>query len=82
MHGLIVLYYRPQKDDRNQLRLAVGGNLTNYPGKVQTPKANINTAKLLFKSVVYTTIERYMCCGIKKKHNNASVHIRIHQNIH
>ena len=33
-YGKIVLDYRPQSDEPNQVRLIVGGNLINYPGNV------------------------------------------------
>ena len=42
-----------------------GGSLIKYPGKVQTPTVDINTAKLLFSTIIYVPGARYMCFDVK-----------------
>ena len=41
----IVVDYRPQKEDPNRVRIMAGGNLSIYPGKLTTRKADITTSK-------------------------------------
>jgi hypothetical protein len=43
----IVVDYQPQKDDPNQIRIAVGGNLITYKGNTSTRTADLTTSKLL-----------------------------------
>ena len=35
-YARIVIDYRPQKDDPNRVRITVGGNLIDYPDKLNT----------------------------------------------
>eukprot|EP00804_Cyclotella_cryptica_P020408 CCRYP_012623-RA/>CCRYP_012623-RA protein AED:0.44 eAED:0.44 QI:0/0/0/1/0/0/2/0/536 len=53
-YGRIVVALRPQKMEPARTRLTVGGNLIVYPWDVATPTSDLNTAKLLFNSVVST----------------------------
>ena len=53
-YGRIVAEIRSQKSETHRTRLTVGGNLINLPGDVTTPKADLITAKLIFKSVLST----------------------------
>eukprot|EP00957_Ditylum_brightwellii_P040495 3064833-Ditylum_brightwellii.AAC.1 len=57
-----VVDIRPQKKETHPTRLAVGGNLIDYPGDVRTLTADINLAKLLFNSIVSTPNTN--CCTI------------------
>ena len=52
MYGQIVVSYRPDKQDPNQVRLTVGGDRVNHHGNCGTPTANILTIKLLLNSVI------------------------------
>ena len=44
-YARVVVNYRPQKDDPNQIRIAVGGNLITYRGNTSTRTANLTTFK-------------------------------------
>ena len=61
----IVVDHRPQKEDPNQIRIAVGGNLLTHKGSTSTRTANLTTSKLLWNSVLSTTGAKYMCIDIK-----------------
>ena len=63
-YGRIVVDYRPQKTEPHRTRLTVGGNLINYPDNVSTKTAEINTAKLLFNSVISTKNAKFACLDI------------------
>ena len=43
----IVVYYRPQKEYPNRVRITAGGNLIIYPGELTTSTADITTSKIL-----------------------------------
>jgi hypothetical protein len=64
-YGRIVATIRPQKSETHQVRLTVGGNLSDYPGYVSTPTAPMITAKILFNSVISTPDARFMCTDVK-----------------
>ena len=51
-YAQIVIDHRPQKDDPNQVRITVGGNLINYPYKLTTHTADIVSAKKMWNSVI------------------------------
>ena len=53
-YARIVVDYHPQKDDPNQVRITVGGNLINYPGELTTRMADLTTAKLHWNSTICT----------------------------
>jgi hypothetical protein len=46
-YARIVVNYRPQKEDPNRIRIAVGGNLITYRGNTSTWTADLTTSKLL-----------------------------------
>jgi hypothetical protein len=46
-YARIVVNYRPQKKDPNQVRITVGGNLIDYPGELTTRTADLITSKIL-----------------------------------
>jgi hypothetical protein len=50
----VVVNHRPQKKDPNCIRITVGGNLINYPGKLTTRTADIATVALHWNSVLST----------------------------
>jgi len=61
----IVADHRPQKEDSNRIRIAVGGNLITYKGSTSTRAADLTTSKLLWNSVLSTEGTKYMCLDIK-----------------
>jgi hypothetical protein len=77
-YARVVVDYRPQKEDRNRIRIAVGGNLITYRGNTSTCKADLTTSKLLWNSVLSTDGARYMyqkllphgCIGLLRIHEN------------
>jgi hypothetical protein len=69
----VIVNYRPQKDDPNQIRIAVGGNLITYRGNTSTRTANLTTSKLLWNSVLSTEGARYMCLDIKNFYLTAAL---------
>ena len=70
MYGHIVVSYRPEKQDPNQVRLTVGGNRVNYPGDCGTPTTNMCTVKLLLNNIISTPGEKIMSINIKDFHLN------------
>ena len=61
----MVVDYRPQKPDPNQVRITVGGNLIKYPGDLTTRTADLTTSKITWNSVLSTKNAKYMCIDIK-----------------
>ena len=61
---------RNKKEERNQTQLVVGGDRTNYTGKVATPTAEILVAKLLFNSVISTKGAQFMTADISNFYLN------------
>jgi hypothetical protein len=45
---------RPQKQEKNRMRMTVGGNLINYPGDKGTKTAELETTKILLNSELST----------------------------
>ena len=64
MYTRIVVDYRPQKADPNQVQLTAEGNLIEYPGELTTRTADLTTTKMLWNSVISTEDARY-CLDIK-----------------
>ncbi len=64
-YARIVVDHRPQKEDPNQIRITVGGNLITYKGSTSTHTANLTTSKLLWNSVLSMEGAKYMCLDIK-----------------
>ena len=65
--------HRPQKEDPNQIRIVVGGNLITYKGSTSTRTANLTTSKLLWNSMLSTTGAKYMCIDIKNFYLTAAL---------
>ncbi|KAL7524797.1 hypothetical protein ACHAXR_000721, partial [Thalassiosira sp. AJA248-18] len=61
---------RPEKKDPNQVRITAGSNLTDYPGDVGTPTADLLTVKLLLNSIVSTPGAEFMGIDIKNFYLN------------
>jgi hypothetical protein len=64
-YARVVVDFRPQKEDPNRVRITVGGNLINYPGKVTTRTADMVTSKILWNSVLSTPGAKYCCADVK-----------------
>ena len=64
----IAVDYRPQKADPNRIRITVGENLIDYPGKLTTRTADLTTSKLLWNSVISTKDARFMGIDIRNFH--------------
>jgi len=64
-YARIVVDHRPQKEDPNRIRIAVGGNLIMYKGSTSTRTADLTTSKLLWNSILSTEGAKYMCLDIK-----------------
>ena len=72
-YARVVVNYRPQKEDPNRIRIAVGGNLITYRGNTSTRTADLTTSKLLWNSVLSTDGARYMCLDIKNFYLTAAL---------
>jgi hypothetical protein len=72
-YARVVVNYRPQKEDPDRIRIAVGGNLITYRGNTSTQTADLTTSKLLWNSVLSTDGARYMCLDIKNFHLTAAL---------
>ena len=64
-YGRLVVDYREQKEDPNQVRLTAGGNLISYPGKTTTKTADLTTSKVLWNRVLSTALAKFICIDIK-----------------
>ena len=61
-YGRIVAEIRPQKDEKYRTQITVGGSRINFPGDVNTPKANLTTAKLILNSVLLIKNKKIYVC--------------------
>ena len=50
----IVIYFRPQKEDPNRVRITTGGNLIKMPGDLTTRTSDLTTPKRLWNSILST----------------------------
>ena len=69
-YGSFLCTIRPEKKEKNRTRFTVGGDRINYPGRVETPTADMLVAKLLFNSVVSTKGARFMTADISNFYLN------------
>ena len=53
-YGNMVCDIRPQKDEKHQVRLTVGGDQIEYPGEVGTPTSDLTTVTCLVNSILFT----------------------------
>lgn len=60
-----------KKKERNQTRLVVGGDCTNYTGEIATPTAEMLIAKLLFSSIASTKGAQFMIVDIRNFYLNS-----------
>jgi hypothetical protein len=57
--GRFVVDIRPNKSEINRVRLAVGGNLIQFPADVSTRSAELTTSTCLWNSTITTDGARY-----------------------
>jgi hypothetical protein len=65
-YGKIVCDYKPHKQEKERVRLTVGGDKLDYSGDVATSTANITTFKILINSTLSTKDAVVMMMYIKK----------------
>ena len=65
-YGRICVNFRPQNDDPYRTRVTVGGDRIHFPWNKSTPTAGLTMLKLLFNSVIPTTLAKFL--GIDIKH--------------
>jgi hypothetical protein len=64
-YGKIVCDYKPDKKEKERVRLTVGGDILDYSGDVATSTADITTFKILINSTLYTKDAAMMMIDIK-----------------
>jgi hypothetical protein len=64
-YGKIVCDYKPHKQDKERVRLTVGGDRLDYSGDVATSTADITTFKILINSTLSTEDAAMMMMYIK-----------------
>jgi hypothetical protein len=64
-YARIVINHQPQKDDPNQVRITVGGNLIDYPYKLKTRTADMVSAKIMWNSIISTPGAKFGGANIK-----------------
>jgi hypothetical protein len=64
-YGRFVVDIHPNKTEPRRLRLAVGGNLIQYPDDVSTRSADLTTSKCLWNSTISTEGAKCMCLDVK-----------------
>jgi hypothetical protein len=64
-HGKIVCDYKPHKQEKERVRLTVGGDRLDYSGEVATSTADITTFKILINSTLSTKDAAMMMMYIK-----------------
>ena len=69
-YGSFLCTIRPEKKEKNRTRFTVGGDRINYPGRVETPTADMLVAKLLFNSVISTKKAKFMTADISNFYLN------------
>ncbi len=64
-YARIIIDHRPPKDDPNQVRITVGGNLIDYPYKLTTHTAVMVPEKIMWNSVISTPGAKFGGADIK-----------------
>jgi hypothetical protein len=65
-YGKVVCDYKPHKQEKERVRLTVGGDKLDYSGDVATSTADITTFKILTNSTLSTKDAAMMMMDIKK----------------
>jgi hypothetical protein len=61
---------KEHKEERERIRLTVGGDQIEYPGDKSTRKAGLTTAKILINSIISTKGARLLVIDIIKIYLN------------
>ncbi len=69
-YGKFAVDYQENKEEKERVRLTVGGDRINYPNEVATPTADLLTIKLMLNSIISTPNMRWMTVDIKKFYLN------------
>jgi hypothetical protein len=69
-HGSFVVDIKDHKEEKERIRLAVGGDQIEYPGYKSTRTASLTTAKNLINSVISTMGAKFLVIDIKKIYLN------------
>jgi hypothetical protein len=64
-YGKIVCYYKPHNQEKERVRLTVGGDRLDYSGDVATSIADTTTSKILINSTLSTKDATMMVMDIK-----------------
>jgi hypothetical protein len=64
-YAQIVINHRPKKDDPNQVRITVSGNLIDYPYKLTTQTVAMVAAKIIWNSAISTPGAKFGGANIK-----------------
>ena len=64
-YARIVVDFRPQKEDPNRIRIAVGGNLITFKGNTSTRTANLTTSNC-YGTASSAQTEHDICASISK----------------
>jgi hypothetical protein len=70
----IVCDYKPHKQEKERVRLAVGGDRLDYSGDVATSTAHITTFKILINSTLSTKDAAMMMMDIKNYYLSTRCH--------
>lgn len=63
-YGIIVVDYRPHKEEPYRTRLTFGGNLINYPSTVISPTDEMSTIKILLNITISTHGDKFCTMDI------------------
>ena len=64
-YAIFVCGYRPQKEEKEQTWITVGGDRLDYQGEVSTKTEGLATIKLLLNSVIYLAGAIFMTADVK-----------------
>jgi hypothetical protein len=73
-YAKVVVAYRSQKEDPDQIRITAGGYSINYPRELTMRTANMTTTKFHWNSVLSTSKACYMCLNIVDFYLTATLH--------
>jgi hypothetical protein len=65
-YGKLVCDLKPNKTEKHQVRITVGGDILDYSGDTETSKADITTFKILINNTLSTQEAKMIMMDIKK----------------
>jgi hypothetical protein len=65
-YGKLVCDFKPNRNEKHQVRLTVGGDTLDYSGDTATSTADITTFKILINSTLSTNNAKMMMMDIQK----------------